>query len=97
MPWHEENSRWGFGAELWYHISPSITETPVTSGSPEQIQIIELSGSANYQWRPDISWVGKISYDTFNTSFSGTGTRPQVTTGSDLSWVRLNAGMEYLF
>jgi len=97
MPWHEENSKWGFGAELWFHLTPNVTESPVTSGSPKQTQIIELSGSAQYLWRPDISWIGKISYDTFNSSFSGAGTRPQIATSSDLSWVRFNAGMEYLF
>lgn len=97
LPWHEVNSKWGFGAELWYHFSPSVSESPVTSGSAKQISIIELAGSAQYQWSPNIAWIGKIAFDTFSSSFSGAGTRPQVATSSDLSWMRINAGMEYLF
>ncbi len=97
LPWYDETTRWGFGAELWYHLAPKISETPVSSGSPQQTQIVELSGSAHYLWKPNLSWIGKLTFDTFNSSFSGAGTRSQATTSSDLSWIRLNAGMEYLF
>jgi len=97
MPWNDENSKWGFGAELWYHLAPSVTESPVTSGTPEKIQIVELSGSAHYRWRPDISWISKLTFTSLSSSFSGTGTRAQAATSSDLSWIRVNGGMEYLF
>jgi hypothetical protein len=97
MPWDEYQSKWGFGAELWYHFFPSVTETPVSSGSPENPKIIELSGSTFYHWRPNIYWMAKLSLSSFNTSFSGSGTRIQSATSSDFSWTRLNGGIEFLF
>lgn len=97
FPWDEEESKWGYGVELWYHLLPSVSETPVTSGSSSSTQIIELSGSTLYRWRPNLYFIGKLSMDSLSSSFSGTGTRSLAATASDLSWVRLNAGIEYLF
>ncbi len=98
MPWDEYESKWGFGAELWYHLLPSVSETPVTSGSSVNTKIIELSGAAYYHWRPNIYWMGKLSIDSLNTSFSGTGTRTgESATSTDFAWTRMNAGIEYLF
>lgn len=98
MPWDEYESKWGFGAELWYHLMPSVSETPVSSGSAENTKIIELCGAAYYHWRPNIYWIGKLSIDSLNTSFTGTGTRTAETASStDFAWTHLNAGIEYLF
>ncbi len=97
IPWDEIESKWGYGAELWYHLLPSVSETPVTSGTSSTTQIIELSGSTLYRWRPNLYWIGKLSMDSLSTSFSGTGTRTQSASAADLSWVRVNGGIEYLF
>lgn len=97
-PWDEYESKWGFGAELWYHLYPSVSETPVTSGSPQNTNIVELSGAGYYHWRPNLYWVTKVSLNSLNTSFSGTGTRTNGTaSSSDYSWTRINAGVEHLF
>lgn len=97
FPWDEIESHWGYGAEIWYHILPSVSEKPVSSGSSSSTQTIELSGTALYRWRPNLYWIGKLSIDSLNTSFSGTGTRTQSASATDYSWVRLNGGIEYLF
>ncbi len=98
MPWEEYESKWGFGAEMWYHLLPSVTETPVTSGSSRNTHILELTASSYYHWRPNIYWMGKVSVDSFKTSFSGSGTRTiEQASSSDFAWTRINAGIEYLF
>lgn len=98
FPFDEYESKWGFGGELWYHLYPTVSESPVTSGTGKNTKIVELSMTGYYHWRPNIYWVGKLGVDSFNTAFSGSGTRTnENATSTDFAWTRLNGGVEYLF
>ena len=97
MPVDELDSKWSYGAELWYHLLPTVTESPLTSGTPKNSQIIELSGLGYYRWKPNFYILGKLTLESFNTQFIGTGTRIESATSSDISWTRFNGGIEYLF
>lgn len=97
MPLNEYESKWGFGAELWYHYYPNLDEKPLTSGDSEDSNITELAGVAYYQWNQNIYWITKLGVNSFKTKFKGKGSRTDSATSSDFSWRYLNAGVEFLF
>ncbi len=97
FPWNEIESKWGFGAELWYHLFPNLSETPVNSGTPENTQMLELAGQLYYHLQPNIYLISKLSMNSSSTHFTGSGTRLEPASYNEVSWTKFNAGFEYLF
>jgi hypothetical protein len=98
MPVDDLSPKWGLGAEIWYHLSPSVTEKPVTSGDPENLYLSQIAGSVYYNWTPNLYWIFRLSIDSARSDFSGTGTRlGEMATSTEINWRRIDVGVEYLF
>lgn len=98
MPLEENGSRWGLGAEIWYHFNPRLNEKPVDSGSAKNIHMSQISGALYYHTRPNLYWVSRLTVDAYRARFSGTGTRVGDTaTSTEIYWRRIDCGIEYLF
>lgn len=92
-----EHSRWSFGAETFYSLMPRSSEIPVTSGDVDDTKILNFCGFSGYRLEPNTSVITKISYDSFTTRFSGTGTRTESASESTHAWTRLAMGLEFLY
>lgn len=84
------------GARLNFHWNPSMTESPVSSGSSSN-SITSFSGYGEYKYSARINLRAVLSYDVFSSTFSGTGSRGEITTSSSHSITTISGGLDYMF
>lgn len=94
----EETSPISLGARLLYFYSPSIDETPLTSGSSSSGKWTSFSAFGTYKWTSRMNLRGELIYDLFGANFSGSGSRG-IDSASTVThqMTTLTAGVEYLF
>lgn len=85
------------GAKMLYFLSPTVSETPVTSGASSSAQITTFSGYGVYRWTEHMNLRGELVYDMFSASFTGSGTRSQRASSSSHAMTTFAGGIEYLF
>lgn len=84
------------GARLNLYMSPSLDESPVTSGNPTN-QISSFNTFAEYRYSNRINIKFALDYDLFSSTFSGSGTRAEAATSASHTMTTVSTGIEYLF
>lgn len=85
------------GAKVLYYLTPSLEETPVTSGSSNSARMTSFSAFGTYRWTERMNLRGELMYDLFGASFSGTGTRSNPGTSLSHTITTFAGGLEYMF
>ncbi len=85
------------GARLMYHFNPTVSESPVTSGSSSSATVISFSGNGTYRWSEHMNLRGEMQYDLYSASFSGTGSRSPRASSASHTLTTFAGGIEYLF
>jgi hypothetical protein len=92
-----EQQSWSLGAELNFYLSPSLNETPVTSGAGSNNTINSFSFWVENQLAHNLRGFVALDFDLYTTSFSGTGTRTDSATSASHKSNIIFAGINYLF
>lgn len=92
-----DDSLYSMGARMMYYLSPTVDESPVTSGSSSSAKITSFSVFGNYRYQPNFQIKGELLYDLYSASFSGVGTRANTASSASHTLATLAFGIEYLF
>jgi hypothetical protein len=85
------------GAKVLFYLSPTLNESPVTTGSSSVARMSSFSVYGSYRWTERMSLRGELIYDLFGASFSGVGTRNDSGTSMSHTLTTFAGGLEYLF
>lgn len=85
------------GGRFNYVLSPSLSESPVTSGASSNPQVSQFSLMTQIPWKTRVRWIGELRFNQYGATFSGQGTRPESATSLSHSSTSLAAGLEFLF
>ena len=92
------DSRWGMGFGLNVLLFPSVSETPLTSGSQtEKAFGMDFEFKGRYRLTEAIDIDARAVFQSFSAEFSGQGTRPTRMASSSQSTRGIYAGMSYVF
>ena len=85
------------GAKLIYYMDPTVSESPVTSGSKSSGNMTTFSAFGVHKWSDRINIKGELVYDLYTASFSGTGSRDHTASSASHTLTTLVGGIEYSF
>lgn len=88
---------WNAGAELFYHLTPSLTERPVSSGAAKENSIYKFGIFGTRKVRENLNFTIKLDFNLYRSTFSGIGTRGEGADTISHSNSAVSAGVEYLF
>lgn len=91
------SSPWSMGARVYMHLSPALSEKYVTSGNDSNNSIHEFSLILRYRIQPNVRISGNLDFTSFNSDFSGVGSRGEQVNSMDIRDNSLNVGLDYLF
>ncbi|MFN7455731.1 MAG: autotransporter outer membrane beta-barrel domain-containing protein [Pseudobdellovibrionaceae bacterium] len=83
--------------KLKYFWGPSVSESPVTSGSSSSARMGQFNITGTYRLKQHLNLRGDLNYDLYSASFSGTGTRSDSASSASHKITTIGAGFEYLF
>jgi len=83
--------------KLKYFWNPSVSESPVTSGSSSSARMGQFNVSGTYRLKQHLNLRGDLNYDLYSASFSGLGTRSDSASSASHKITTIGAGFEYLF
>ena len=84
------------GAQFVYYWNPSLTESPIESGSAT-VNANSFGLYGIYHLKQRLHLRGEIGFDVFSANFSGSGTRAERATSSSTKLNSYLFGIEYLF
>jgi hypothetical protein len=85
------------GGRLNYFLSPSLSETPTSSGAGSSSSMASFAATFNHRIRETVNVHAELDFDSMSSSFSGTGARTPIGNSSSQTLTTLAAGVEYLF
>lgn len=89
-------SPWSLGAHFKYFISTTVTDSP-KSGSPGGENITNFGFYVRKKQNQRMSYVGRLDFENYSSSFSGTATRPDPATKISHKNQLFLIGIEYGF
>lgn len=89
--------KWSAGLGLNFVLSPSLTETPVTSGTESSNGVTDFSLFGGYQLRTNLKIVGDLTFRLLRANFTGTGTRGETVSTASQKTTTLSGGVVYMF
>jgi len=92
-----EDRRWSVGARLLFTWDPSLSESPVTSGSGSNNTVNEFTGMVGYQFNSNIQFFGHLDFELYSSTFSGTGSRTPAASSYSQNHTMLSGGINYFF
>ena len=92
-----KSPKWSAGAKAFIFWSPSMNETPVTSGSGNESSINEFGIFAGYKLKSHIQLFGGLDFELYSTSFSGNGSRTPGASSASHRHTVLNGGVNFFF
>lgn len=88
---------WDLGAKLKYHWSPGLTES-ISSGSTKSVSAVDFGFLIARRVRQNFRYVGELTLENYNSSFSDTGDRAADPVSSiSHRMTTLLVGLEYAF
>lgn len=92
-----KNNDVAVGVDTKFLISPSLSESPVSSGNSDPT-ISDLNFYGVYQWTTNMQFKGFIQTNTIQSNFSGTATRtPTPARSVEAKTTTYGVNLEYLF
>lgn len=85
------------GAKLMYYLSPTVSESPVSSGSSANARMTSFSAFGVYKVDDRMNIKGDILYDLYSASFSGAGSRAPSASSASHTMTTIVGGIEYMF
>jgi len=85
------------GGRLIYFLTPSVAESPTTSGAGSSAQMASFAGYGSKRISERMNLIGEFAFDSWNANFTGQGTRATSASSSSQSMITLSFGAEYLF
>jgi hypothetical protein len=85
------------GGDFKYFVTPTLSESPTSSGNSANSSIAAFSVFMDYRMSEKYNFKSQLMFDLFNTSFSGAGSRPQTATSASHTITTLAMGLEYMF
>jgi hypothetical protein len=85
------------GGDFKYFLTPSLSESPTSSGNSSNSTIAAFSVFMDYRMSEKYVFKTQLMFDSFSTSFSGAGSRPQTATSASHTITTLAMGLEYMF
>ena len=85
------------GGDFKYFLTPSLSESPTSSGNSSNSTMASFSVFMDYRMSEKYNFKTQLMFDSFTTSFSGAGSRPQTATSASHTITTLAMGLEYLF
>ncbi len=89
-------SSWSLGANFKYYLSKSATDSP-SSGSAGSEDITDFGFYARSKKTERMSYIGRLNFESYSSSFSGTASRPDPATKISHKNQILLLGIEYGF
>ncbi len=90
-------SPYSAGAELFFYLSPTLSEAPATSGSSSTSTINHFAIFGTYRIKDKLSALATLSFDLYSSTFSGSGSRTESATSTSQRLTTLACGVEHLF
>lgn len=88
---------WSAGADAFMTFQPNLSESPVTSGATSDSTIIMFGVFGFKKLTENLKGMGRLDFEQYTSSFSGTGSRAESATTSSQRHTTLSAGIYYLF
>ncbi len=85
------------GAELFFFLSPSLSESPSTSGSSSTNTINCFAMFGTYKLKERLNFKGALNFEQYTASFSGAGSRSESASSASLRATTMSGGIEFLF
>jgi hypothetical protein len=90
------NNQWYLGATLFWYLHPSFHESPVSSGNDDN-SMVHFNFLLDYRYSERIWFNSGLEFKTFQTDFTGTGTRPTPGVKGSHKTQMLLFGVSYMF
>lgn len=89
---------WFAGAQLFFFLNPSLSESPVTSGNSSDNTVNEFSVFGARKLGENLKVQVQLDFELYSSTFSGSGTRSgDSATSSSQRHTTLTGGVYYLF
>ncbi|MFN7727820.1 MAG: hypothetical protein ACK5P7_01550 [Bdellovibrio sp.] len=85
------------GGKFMYYWSPSLSESPTSSGNSSSSRISTFSIFSEWQTTARLALKGELSFRQYNTNFSGGGTRFDSASSAAHAMTTLAGGVVFLF
>jgi hypothetical protein len=92
-----EDGLWGAGGKLAFMFSPTMSESPGSSGASSKNTANSFSAWAYRKLTEHWKATGTLEYEIYSTNFSGTGSRTNTANTASQRYMTLSAGIYYLF
>ena len=93
----DKEGLWSGGADAFMTFQPNLSETPVTSGASSDSTIIMFGIFGFKKLTENMKLVGRLDFEQYTSSFSGSGTRADSATSSSQRHTTVSGGLYYLF
>jgi len=90
------DNKWYLGATLYWYVNPSMNESPVSSGTDSN-RMVHFNFLVDYRYSERIWFDGGLEFKTYQTDFTGTGTRPTPGIKGSQRFQNLFLGVSYMF
>jgi hypothetical protein len=88
---------WAIGGKAYFHLFPSLRETPFTSGGDADNTINHFTFYAENKISESLRWKFGLDFMILSTSFSAVGDRATPATNLSHRFTMLSTGVDYLF
>ncbi len=88
---------WAIGGKAYFHLFPSLKETPFASGGDPDNNINQFLFYAENKISQRLRWKVGLEFLLLSTSFSGGGARPVPADNLSHRFTMLSTGIDYLF
>lgn len=92
-----DDGRYGVGGRFSIALNPSLTETPVTSGSKSKNSVISFGILGYKKLGERLRAQVNLDLEMYSSSFSGTGTRAESASSTSQRFTTLSGGLYYMF
>ncbi len=96
VPINKERT-WAIGGKAYFHLFPSLNETPFASGGDPENTINDFQFYAENKISQRLRWRVGLEFLLLSTSYSGQGGRPVPANNLSHRFTMLSTGIDYLF
>jgi len=93
----DQAEKFFLGANVLFFLSPSLDESPRSSGDQSDNSVSFFSLYGKYKWTERIRFKGSADFEVYSTTFTGAGTRSDSASNFSERLITFNGGLEYFF
>lgn len=91
------DQEWSAGAYIFFHLNPTMKESPVSSGDDNDATINQFGITTGRRLSEHLRAEASLDFSIYSAKFSGSGSRAEPATSASHRHTGLTAGIYYMF